>query len=512
MSDLAQAPPQPSLLTAQGIRKTYGGIRALRGVDFEVRAGEVHGLVGENGAGKSTLIKCLAGAETPDEGSICVSDTVLALGDPQASLAAGISTVYQEPSLFGELTVAENVFVGRERTVHGRVDWPTQMRLARELLTDIGLDPGLADRTLADLSIGQQQLVSVAKAFATRVKILILDEPSAILTDKEIETLFRVVRRVRDAGTGVIYISHRLDELGKITDRVTVMRDGSIVTTRDTRSLSTREIAELMVGRELDGVQSANSSVGPVVMSVRDLAAGRALRGVSFDLHADEVLGVYGLVGSGTAELARALYGIEPARAGTIEVRGRQVQLRTPAAARRAGIMLTPGNRKSEGVFLNKSLAFNVSAHHLKHFSPRLGVMDARRETSTTADLMQQLRIKAPAPATRIGSLSGGNQQKVVIARQLVRQAVVNILEEPTQGVDVGAQNEIHRLVLDLVRAGTACLLISSDLEEVRRLSDRVVVLHGGRIAAVLGRGARAADLLAAASGDRGTHTEGSSQ
>lgn len=493
--------PEP-LLRATGITKRYGGVKALKGVDFEVRAGEVHGLVGENGAGKSTLIKMLAGAETPDSGIVVINGAELALGDTQASIAAGISTVYQEPHLFGELTVAENIFVGREITQGGRVRWTEQNSRVVELLDRIGLDPDLARRNVADLPVGEQQLVSIAKAFATEVKILILDEPSAILADQDIDTLFAVVRNMCREGVGVIYISHRLDELGQITDRVTVMRDGLVVATQATADLDSRQIAELMVGHELERLAAEHRSVGnDAVLKVTNIQAGSALKELSFELRAGEVLGVYGLIGSGTADLARTLFGIVPAAAGTICVRGTEVSINSPAQAAKAGFTMVPGDRKGEGVFLNKSLAFNVSASHLGFFS-RLGVVfDTARELSTTRDLMAKLRIKAPSPTTRIGALSGGNQQKVVMARQLVEDPTVLILEEPTQGVDVGAKDEIHRLVLELTAAGTSVLLISTDLEEVRTLSDRVLVLHNGRLAQEFPAGATTARLLSAASG-----------
>ncbi|MCL6424165.1 sugar ABC transporter ATP-binding protein [Brachybacterium sp. JHP9] len=490
------------MLRATDVAKRYGGVRALRGVDFEIRAGEVHGLVGENGAGKSTLIKVLAGAETPDTGTVTVDGKTLRLGDTQASLAAGISTVYQEPHLFGELTVAENIFVGRELTTRGRVRWAEQREQVAQLLEQIGLDPNLARRNVADLPVGEQQLISIAKAFATEVKILILDEPSAILADRDIDTLFEVVRRMRASGVGVIYISHRLDELGQITDRITVMRDGSVVTTRPTHELNPRKIAELMVGHELERLSVERKTVSEeVVLDIHGLAAGKSMKDVSLQLRKGEILGVYGLIGSGTSDLARAMFGIVPSTAGEIKVNGTTAVLRSPADAAAAGFAMVPGNRKSEGVFLNKSLAFNISASHLRYFSKAGLAFDAKRERATTLELMKKLRVKAPAPETRIGALSGGNQQKVVMARQLVESPSVLILEEPTQGVDVGAKDEIHRLVLELAAEGTSSVVISTDLEEIRTLSDRIIVLHQGRVGHEFPGDTSTAALLAAASG-----------
>lgn len=502
------------MLQATGIEKRYGGVHALRGVNFEVRAGEVHGLVGENGAGKSTLIKMLAGAETPDVGTVTINGVPLRLGDTQASLASGISTVYQEPHLFGDLSVAENIFAGRELTSKGRVRWAEQGAQVVQLLEEIGLDPALARRNVADLPVGEQQLISIAKAFATEVKILILDEPSAILADRDIDTLFEVVRRMRAAGVGVIYISHRLDELSQITDRVTVMRDGKVEATRPTEELSTQKIAELMVGRELERLTVDRQKISDeVILDVRNLAAGKSMKDVSLQVHKGEILGVYGLIGSGTSDLARAMFGISPATTGTIAVDSKNVSLRSPADASRAGFAMVPGNRKSEGVFSNKSLAFNISASHLRHFSKAGVVFDSKRERATTLDLMQKLRVKAPNPETRIGALSGGNQQKVVMARQLVESPSVLILEEPTQGVDVGSKDEIHRLVLELAAEGTASLVISTDLEEIRTLSDRIVVLHQGHVGRAFPADTSAAALLAAASGADGvTHPSDSAK
>lgn len=492
-----------TVLRAEGLDKRYGGIHALRDVDFDVRAGEVQGLVGENGAGKSTLIKMLSGAEVADSGEVTVEGRQVLPGDPLASLAAGISTVYQEPTLFGELTVEENIFTGREIKAGGRVKWKQQHQRAVELLEMLGLDPSLARTTVADLPVGEQQLVSIAKAFATDVKVLILDEPSAILADREIATLFTVVRRMRDAGTGVIYISHRLDELAQITDRVTVMRDGAVVASRKTSEVTTRQIAELMVGRELKSAPTeSNADVGEPVLEVRNLVAGKALKDASFTLHRGEVLGVYGLVGSGAGDIARALYGVVPATSGEIRVHGEEISISSPGKAKAAGFTMAPGNRRRDGVFLDKSLTFNGASSHLPFFSNGLGIMKAKAERGAMLEMMETLSIKAPTPETVIGALSGGNQQKVVIARQLIEDMSVTILEEPTQGVDVGAQEEIHRLVVDIARNGGACLVISTDLEEIRHIADRILVMYGGHVGTELSKGAPAAELLAAASGD----------
>jgi rhamnose transport system ATP-binding protein len=492
-----------ALLQLRGVQKRYGGVRALRGVDVDVLAGEVHAVVGENGAGKSTLIKIVSGAEVADEGTVEIDGAHLHGGNTQEAMEAGIATVYQEPHLFGELTVAENVFLGRELRVTGRVDWATQRTRVSELLAQIGLDPAIGDVRVADLPVAEQQLVSIAKAFAHSAKVLILDEPSAILTDREIEVLFGVVRNLRAAGVGIIYISHRLDELSQISDRVTVLRDGEVVASRPTTELSVRQVAELMVGHEL-GAATADrpAPTGEPVLSVTRLGRTGAFTGLDLQVRPAEVVALYGLVGSGTDAIARALYGVSPADAGTVQVDGRAVRLHSPRDAAAAGIAMLPGNRKQQGVFANKSIAFNISSAHLRHLA-RLGFwFDRRREHSIAEDFLRRIAIKAPDVGTAVGALSGGNQQKVVLARQLVRAPRVLVLEEPTQGVDVGAKEEIHRLVLELADGGSAVLVISTDLPEVLQLADRVLVVRKGAVVREFGRGASQADVLAAAAGD----------
>jgi rhamnose transport system ATP-binding protein len=493
------------LLLLRGVQKRYGGVRALRGVDLDVLAGEVHALVGENGAGKSTLIKIVSGAEVADEGTVEIDGTPLTGGSTQAAMEAGIATVYQEPHLFGELTVAENVFLGRELRANGRVDWAAQRNRVTELLEQIGLDRAIGDVRVADLPVAEQQLVSIAKAFAHSAKILILDEPSAILTDREIEVLFGVVRNLRAAGVGIIYISHRLDELAQISDRVTVLRDGEVVASRPTSELTVRQVAELMVGHELGSATTDRPAPsGDPVLAVSGLGRTGAFTGLELQVRPAEVVALYGLVGSGTDAIARALYGVSPADTGRVQVDGRAVRLHSPQDAAAAGIAMLPGNRKQQGVFANKSIAFNITSAHLRHLA-KLGFwFDRRRERSIAEDFLRRIAIKAPDVDTAVGALSGGNQQKVVLARQLVRAPRVLVLEEPTQGVDVGAKEEIHRLVLELADGGSAVLVISTDLPEVLQLADRVLVVRKGAVVREFGRGASQADVLAAAAGDEG--------
>jgi rhamnose transport system ATP-binding protein len=495
------------LLRLTGIRKRYGGVRALDGVDFAVLPGEVHALVGENGAGKSTLIKIVSGAETADGGTVTMAGRPLGAGNTSAALAAGIATVYQEPQLFAELSVAENIFLGRElrRGALGGllVDRSAQRRRAVELLERLGLDPGLADVRAADLPVAEQQLVSIAKAFAHEAKVLILDEPSAILTDREINTLFGVIRSLREQDVGIVYVSHRLDELTVIADRVTVLRDGAVVASRPIGELTVRKIVELMVGHAPAGAAAGREvPEGPPVIEVSGLSRRDRFSGVSLSARAGEVVALYGLVGSGTGPMARALYGVEPADEGVVRVGGRDVRPRHPREATRAGIAMLPGNRKTQGVFASKSIGFNVAAANLPSLS-RLGVwVDRARERSVAARFIERIAIKAPGPGTEVGMLSGGNQQKVVLAGRLVDRPEVLLLEEPTQGVDVGAKDEIHDLILGLADQGTAVVVVSSDLPEVLRIADRILVVRAGAIVAEFGRGASQADVLAVAAGD----------
>ncbi|MCE7007581.1 sugar ABC transporter ATP-binding protein [Kibdelosporangium philippinense] len=470
-----------ALLTLTGIRKHYGGVYALQGVDFEVRPGEVHGLVGANGAGKSTLIKIVSGAEKADEGTASLNGE--ALGDTVKALRAGIATVYQDPQLFGELTVAENVFVGRELRRNYLVDWREQQRRATELLTSLGLSEKLAGQRVADLSVAEQQLVSVAKALAHEARILILDEPSAILTDREIETLFTAIRTLKDRGVGIIYVSHRLDELAQITDRVTVLRDGKVVASEPTKDLTVRQIAELMVGHAINGTTAeAGAPQGEPVLRVEDLNRRNRFTNVSLEVRPGEIVSLFGLVGSGTGSIARAIYGVEPADSGTV---------RTGQTA------MLPGDRSRQGVFATKTVGFNISIASLKGLW-----LKRKQERRTAIEFIERMQIKTPGPNALIATLSGGNQQKVVLARQLVERPEVLVLEEPTQGVDVGAKEEIHGLVRDIVGQGTAVLLVSSDLPEVMSLAEKILVVRGGRITARFDRGAAQADVLAAAAGD----------
>lgn len=492
------------LLKVVDIRKSYGGVHALKGVSLEVLPGEVMGLVGENGAGKSTLIKMISGAEVPDTGTIELEGEQLELGNTTKALEMGVSPVYQEPQLFADLTVEENIFLGREITGGVFIDWNAQHEKVKSLLADLRLRPDVIRQRVGDLSVGEQQLVSIAKAFVNDVKLLILDEPSAILANEDVDRLFEIVRSLRERGIGVIYISHRLDELTQITDRITVLRDGSLIGVYETRDMTSTEIASLMVGDKFQVADKEDRSGvinEHIALAVCDLEAGRRLKSANFHVRQGEILGIYGLIGSGTTEILRAIYGIEPAHHGHIELQGKKTVITSPAAAMKLGITLLPGNRKVQGVFLPKTLKFNLSSNHLGYFS-RFGFFNFSKERAHMKKAIGDLSIKAPGPETLISSLSGGNQQKVVMARQFVQDPQILLIEEPTQGVDVGAKADIHELVVGHANKGNAVVVVSTDLEEIRFLSDRIIVFRDGRSEVELPGSCSAAALLAAASGE----------
>jgi rhamnose transport system ATP-binding protein len=509
MTPVAPTQPAPSLpdsaharLELHGISKRYGGVHAIRNADLVVRPGTVHAIVGENGAGKSTLIKIVSGAETPDSGTIRFEGAPLTVRSTQDALDHGIQTVYQEPQLFAELTVSENIFVGREQVRGGRVDWASQHERVIELLELLGLPASYATRPVGELSIAEQQQVSIAKALAGNAKVLILDEPSAILTDSEIDVLFGVIRRLTDSGVSVIYISHRLDELFRIVHEVTIMRDGRTIGTYPIAKLNIRKIVELMVGGAIEE-QTEGRVVpdGEPRLVLENLACAGHFEQVDVSVRPGEIVGLYGLVGSGVAEIADVVYGIRHATGGRILLNGKPIAPRDPRAAKRLGIALLPANRKSQGMFSFQSIAFNISVGHLPLLSRVLGWMDRAKETHVARDMVKRLAIKTPSERQPISAMSGGNAQKVVLARQLVERPDVLVLAEPTQGVDVGAKEEIHRIIATLADQGTAVLITTSDLSEALRISDRIHIVRAGRTTREFLPGASQADVLAAAAG-----------
>ncbi|TFB75872.1 sugar ABC transporter ATP-binding protein [Cryobacterium glaciale] len=498
-----EVPQNPARVQLTGIAKRYGAVRAISNADIVLYGGRVHALVGENGAGKSTLIKILAGAESTDAGLIEFDGRPVTLGTTSSSIALGIATVYQEPQLFQELTVAENIFAGRELRRHGRIDWAKQHEAVVELLALIGLEERYAPMTVSDLSIAEQQQVSIAKALAQDVTVLILDEPSAILTDAEIENLFTVIRRLQERNVAVVYISHRLDELARIADEVTIMRDGRTIATHEMKDVSIRAIAEAMVGG-MHAVQSREHKAepGPARFELVGLARSNRFHDVNVTVAAGEIVALYGLVGSGASDIAATIFGILKADAGTMLLDGSPVTPRNPRHAQKLRIALLPADRKRQGMFAFQTIAFNVSIGHLPLLT-KFGLwVDRKRETVIAKDMITRLAVRTPNELQAIGALSGGNAQKVVLARQLVVNPRLLILEEPTQGVDIGAKEEIHLLISQMADQGTAVLVVTSDLPEALRVADRIQIVRKGTTTVTLPPTASQVDLLAAAAGE----------
>jgi rhamnose transport system ATP-binding protein len=472
---------RPPILQAANISKSYAGVHALKAVSFELLPGEVHALIGENGAGKSTLIKVITGAVAPDSGTLEIAGQAVTHHSPAAARALGVAAVYQQPSLFPDLTVAENIALSLETGgIWRRIDWRTRAARARELLARAGSDirPG---RLVATLSMPEQQIVEIAKAIGGNAKVLILDEPTASLTEPEVEALFRIVATLRGEGVGIIYISHRLEEIATVADRVTVLRDGQSIATRSICDVDRAELIRLMVGREVSAIFPKRAvPIGDVVLETR------GLRGVSLSVRAGEIFGIAGLVGSGRTEFAEAVFGLAPAP-GEILLRGERARIGSPADAIRLGIGYVPEDRRQHGVVLEMPIAANASLANLAAVSRR-GMIDSGLERDLARGYVKRLRIKTGSLYAEAGSLSGGNQQKVALARWLAIRPSVLILDEPTQGVDVGSKSEIHSLIVELAEQGVAIVIISSELPEILGMSDRIAVMHAGRVAGVLAR------------------------
>ncbi len=467
------------------VDKSFTGVHALKGVNFELRSGEVHALVGENGAGKSTLVKTLTGIVDKDSGEIHYLGRLFNPRDPKHALEMGIGIIHQELNMMDHLTVAQNIFIGRESTRLGGLflDEQAQNRRAAELFQRLNMDIDPEQR-LGELTVGKQQMVEIAKAVSHDLRVLILDEPTAALTLNEISELFEIMRDLRSQGVGMIYISHRMDEIGKITDRVTVMRDGEWVATKDTDQVTTADIINMMVGRTIYEQPKAASNVGadaPVVLKVENLNAGRMVKDVSFQLRRGEILGFAGLMGAGRTETARAIFGADPLQTGTIEVMGRPVHIRSPQDAVSHGIGYLSEDRKRFGLALNLSVKENAVLANYESFEKNLFIQ-ARSVEKIADEYVKKLQIKTPTLEQILRNLSGGNQQKVVIAKWLIRNSEILIFDEPTRGIDVGAKSEIYSLMNELAAAGKSIIMISSELPEVLRMSDRIVVMCEGRV------------------------------
>ena len=496
------AAPTPPLLTLRRAAKSFGGVRALRGVDFDLQAGEVHALLGENGAGKSTLIKIITGAHRPDGGEITVAGRTLAGLTPALAQQLGIACIYQQPALFPDLTVAENIGLRLEPAgATRRIKWPSRRARATELLARVGASIA-PDAEVRELSMPEQQLVEIACAVGAGARIVVMDEPTASLTQREQERLFSVVRELRAGGVGVIYISHRLEEIFALADRVTVLRDGESVGTHAVRDIDEAGLIKLMVGREVAQLYPpAESGPGDVVLKMSGVGcAAGGVRNVSCEVRAGEIFGLAGLVGAGRTELARVLFGLTPADAGEITLNGARIAPGSPQEAVAHGIAYVPEDRRRHGVVLEMPIAENMTmAIHRRLFPGAWLRFGAER--TLALEFIRDLAVKCASCDAPGGSLSGGNQQKVSLARWLATKPRLLILDEPTQGVDVGAKSEIHKIIRRLAKEGLAVIMISSDLPEILGMSDRIGVMRGGTLTAVLPGGTAAPVVMAAALG-----------
>ena len=470
------------ILTMKGIDKSFPGVHALKKVNLEIRKGEVCALMGENGAGKSTLMKVLTGIYTKDAGEIVFEGRTVAFTNPKEAQDAGIAIVHQELNMMQQLTVAQNIFIGREFMKGKFIDDRKMNEESKKLFERLNIDIDPAE-TMSSLTIGKQQMCEIARAISKDVKLIVFDEPTAALTETEIEELFKIIRDLRKKELGIIYISHRMDEIKVITDRVTVMRDGEYAGTLITKSCTKDDIINRMVGRTIYETPKEKSNIpehAPVVLKVENLNAGKMVQNVSFALRKGEILGFSGLMGAGRTETARALFGADKKKSGDIYINGQKAIINSPQDAIKAGIGYLSEDRKRFGLVLDKTIVENTSMSSLEKFTKGLFI-DRKKEEKTAKEYIDQLKTKTPTAHTQVASLSGGNQQKVVIAKWLARDCDILIFDEPTRGIDVGAKNEIYHLMNELAKQGKSIIMISSEMTEILRMSDRIIVMCEGR-------------------------------
>lgn len=474
-----------TFLQMKHITKRFPGVLALNDVQFSLRRGEVHALLGENGAGKSTLMKILSGVYQPDEGEIIFEDKPVSFSDPLSAQNVGITIIHQEFNLFPELTVEENIFIGREfcKKNRWRLDEKQQRQATIEILQKLNLAIK-PDTLVADLTVAQQQMVEIAKAISVNARIIIMDEPTAALTETEIESLFRVTRLLKEQGTGIVYISHRLEELALIADRATVMRDGQYISTVDYECVKISDLIAMMVGRDLGNIYPRREALQQriPVLEVNGLTRKGVLNDINFTLYRGEILGFAGLMGAGRTELARAIFGADSIDSGTLKLNGKETVIKDISDAIQQGISYLTEDRKKEGLALNLSVERNIMLGNYPEYSDRFGNVDSRRCQQTSEEQVKALRIKTPNLEQAALNLSGGNQQKIIIARWVCKDTDILIFDEPTRGIDVGAKLEIYELMNRLVAKGKSIIMISSELPEVLGMCDRILVMRSGRI------------------------------
>ncbi|CNH51236.1 sugar ABC transporter ATP-binding protein [Yersinia intermedia] len=476
----------PYILEAEGISKQFPGVKALNKVGIKIKAGSVHALMGENGAGKSTLMKCLIGIYHPDEGTINVKGEAITFSDTLDALHAGIAMIHQELNLVPHMTVAENIWLGREPVHYGFVNHDLLNSKTKDLLKhlNINLKP---DILVGELNIASQQMVEIAKAVSYDADVLIMDEPTSALTEGEVFHLFAIITELKEQGKGIIYISHKMDEIFEITDEVSVFRDGMFVATDKTANLTKQSLITMMVGRELTHMfPKFNNNIGEEVLRVSGLRRDGLFRDISFSIKRGEILGVAGLVGAGRSEVMESLFGMHPADSGEIFIEGLPVNIDSPSKAIEQGLAFLTEDRKKSGLFLVLSVVENMSIVNLSEYINKKGFVSHGQMAQDCMDQIKRLNIKTPTMDQIINNLSGGNQQKVLIARWLLAQPKILILDEPTRGIDVGAKSEIYRLISELANRGVAIILVSSELPEILGMSDRVMVMHSGHITGIL--------------------------
>lgn len=490
----------PAILDLQTISKAFPGVQALKDAQLEVLPGEVHALLGENGAGKSTLIKIISGIHRPDSGQMLLDGSPVVFHNPREAQAKGIATIYQELSLYPDLTVAENIFMGHApRGRFGIIDWAAMRAKAAEILASLNIHDMDVNTKVGTMNVGNRQRVEIAKALSMNARVLIMDEPTAALTASDTERLFDIVRLLRERGVSVIYISHRLEEVFVLADRVTVLRDGQYVETRQVKDTTEDQLVSLMVGRTIDNLYpKLPANTKEIVLETRNLWRRPTTRGVSFQLRAGEIVGLAGLVGSGRSELAQAIFGITPADSGEILLENKPVRIKNPGQAMRLGIAYVPEDRGTQGLIKQMNIRKNVSLAVLRSLANGSFIRRSAERT-LSANTIDQLGIRAFSGEQIVNKLSGGNQQKVVIGKWLASKPKILIMDEPTRGIDVGAKSEIHRLISELAHQGMAILMISSDLPEIMGMSDRILVMREGQLVAEYSREKATQEQIAAA-------------